>query len=249
MATNERLRQAMVRRGYDLETLALRVDASAKSVERWITGKALPYPKTRYQVAAALGEDVGYLWPETVDPGALAGAELLTTYARRADVPHTLWTDLLRHAERDVDLLAFAGLFLTEEHRDWLPLLRAKTDAGARVRILVGDPDGYELARRDAEHRIGGGVAGRVAAVLAHYEPLAGAVELRLHDTPLYNSIYRFDDDMLVNVHVYGLLAAYTPVLRLRRIDGSFFNTYIESFERVWASARAWSPSPASVSR
>lgn len=55
----------------------------------------------------------------------------------------------------------------------------------------------------------------------------------------MYNSIYRFDDEMLVNTHVYGILAAYTPVIRLRRIDGSYFNTYVESFERVWASARA----------
>jgi hypothetical protein len=74
--------------------------------------------------------------------------------------------------------------------------------------------------------------------VLAYYRPLAGLAAVRLHDTPLYNSIYRFDDDMLVNTHVYGILAAWTPVLLLRRIDGSYFATYTESFERVWASAR-----------
>ncbi len=56
--------------------------------------------------------------------------------------------------------------------------------------------------------------------------------------TPLYNSVYRFDDEMLVNVHAYGILAAYTPTMHLRRVDGAFFNTYLESFERVWASAR-----------
>jgi hypothetical protein len=78
-----------------------------------------------------------------------------------------------------------------------------------------------------------------VSAVLGYYRQLPDGVELRLHDTPLYNSIYRFDDEMLVNVHAYGILAAYTPVMHLRRVDGAFFNTYIESFERVWASARA----------
>lgn len=242
MATNERLRQAMIRRGHEPATLAAIVGTSAKSVERWLHGHALPYPKTRYAVAAALGEDVAYLWPETVDKAALVGAELVATYARRADVPVTLWTDLLRHAERDVDVLAFAGLFLTEDHPDWLPLLRKKAETGVRVRILIGDPDGVEVHRRDKEHRIGGGVAGRIAAVLAHYAPLAPAAEIRLHDTPLYTSIYRFDDDLLANTHVYGLLAAYTPVLRLRRIGGEFFNTYIESYERVWASARDYDP-------
>lgn len=146
--------------------------------------------------------------------------------------------ELLRAANRDIDLLAFAGLFLTEEYPDWIPTLAAKADQGARVRLLLGDPEGAQLAARDAERRIGGGVAGRVAAVLAYYEQRPETVEVRLHDTPLYNSVYRFDDEMLVNVHAYGVLAAYTPVLHLRRIDGAYFNTYIESYERVWASAR-----------
>ncbi|WP_243725471.1 hypothetical protein [Actinomadura rubrisoli] len=77
-----------------------------------------------------------------------------------------------------------------------------------------------------------------MAAVLGYYRPLAGHVDIRLHDTPLYNSIYRFDDEMIVNSHVYGILAAYTPTMRIRRVDGVYFNTYLESFERVWASAR-----------
>lgn len=43
---------------------------------------------------------------------------------------------------------------------------------------------------------------------------------------------------MLVNTHVYGILAAYTPTLHLRRIDGRYYDTYLESIERVWASAK-----------
>jgi hypothetical protein len=145
---------------------------------------------------------------------------------------------LLRGATRSVDVLAFAALFLTEEHPDWIPLLRAKAGERVRIRLLLGDPAGAHLASRDTEARIGGGVAGRVAAVLASYAPLAEFVEIRLHDTPLYNSIYRFDDHVLINTHVYGILAAYTPVLHLRRVDGAYVNTYLESFDRVWATAR-----------
>ncbi|HUZ37155.1 MAG TPA: hypothetical protein VMV17_12575 [Streptosporangiaceae bacterium] len=168
----------------------------------------------------------------------LAGAELVASYPRRTDVPGHLWTELLRQAQRTVDVLAFAGLFLTEEHPDWTPLLVSRAEAGVRVRLLLGDPDGASLAARDTEYRIGGGVAGRVRAVLAYYRPLAGIAEIRLHDTPLYSSIYRFDDDMIVNTHVYGILAAYIPTMHLRRSDGAYFGTYLESFERVWASAR-----------
>ncbi|MCO5986593.1 helix-turn-helix domain-containing protein [Actinoallomurus spadix] len=236
--TNERLRRGMLRAGFDIASLAASAEVSEKSVERWIRGDVVPYPRTRYRVAAILQEDESYLWPQSVDRASLAGAELVATWPRRSDVPRHLWTELLRQAERNIDYLAFAGLFLTEEHPDWIPTLRARAEAGARVRLLIGDPDGRQLAYRDTEKEIGGGVAGRVAAVLAYYRPLAGLAEIRLHDTPLYNSIYRFDDEMLVNTHVYGILAAYTPVMHVRRVDGAYFNTYLESFERVWASAR-----------
>jgi transcriptional regulator with XRE-family HTH domain len=235
---NERLRRCMLRAGMDTATLAESAQISTKTVERWLRGEVVPYPRTRYRVAAILQEDESYLWPEVVDRSALAGAELVASYPRRSDVPGHLWTELLRQARRNVDLLAFAGLFLTEEHPDWTPLLAARAEAGVRVRLLLGDPDGANLAARDREYKIGGGVAGRVRAVLAYYGTLAGSVEIRLHDTPLYNSIYRFDDEVIVNTHVYGILAAYTPTMHFRRVDGSYFSTYLESFERVWASAR-----------
>jgi transcriptional regulator with XRE-family HTH domain len=228
----------MLRAGLGTENLAEMAQVSTKTVERWLRGEVVPYPRTRYRVAAILREDESYLWPGVADRSSLAGAELVASYPRRADVPGHLWTELLRQAERNVDLLAFAGLFLTEEHPDWTPLLKARAEAGVRVRLLLGDPRGASLAARDGEHKIGGGVAGRVRAVLAYYRPVAGMAEVRLHDTPLYNSVYRFDDDMIVNTHVYGILAAYTPVMHLRRVDGAYFSTYLESFERVWASAR-----------
>jgi hypothetical protein len=243
---NERLRRSMLRAGYDTASLADAASVSAKSVERWLVGQVVPYPRTRYRVAALVGEDETYLWPGG-DRAALAAAELVSAWPRRNDVPAGLWTDLLREAVHQVDVLAFAGLFLTEDHGRWLPLLRERAAQGARIRLLLGDPHGLQLAARDREARIGGGVGGRVAAVLAHYRPLLDIAEVRLHDTPLYNSIYRFDDDMLVNAHVYGILAAYTPVLRLRRVDGAYFSTYLESFERVWGSARTLEPDTDSV--
>ena len=229
----------MLRAGYDTASLADAAGVSAKSVERWLAGQVVPYPHTRYRVAALIGEDEAYLWPGG-DRAALAAAEMVSAWPRRNDVPSELWTDLLREAVHQVDVLAFAGLFLTEDHDRWLPVLRDRAAAGARIRLLLGDPHGGQLAARDREARIGGGVGGRVAAVLAHYRPLLDIAEVRLHDTPLYNSIYRFDNEMLVNVHAYGLLAAYTPVFRLRRVDGQWFETYIESYERVWASARPY---------
>ena len=51
----------MLTAGLDLETLAEQVQASPKSVRRWLDGSAVPYPQTRYRVAAATGEDESYL--------------------------------------------------------------------------------------------------------------------------------------------------------------------------------------------
>jgi len=54
----------------------------------------------------------------------------------------------------------------------------------------------------------------------------------------LYNSIYRADDQVLVNTHIQGLTAAYAPVWHLRKLAGGELTAlYIDSFERVWETA------------
>ena len=64
-------------------------------------------------------------------------------------------------------------------------------------------------------------------------------VEFRLHDTVLYNSIYRADDQLLVNTHVYGDVASQRPGpgTCASVAGGDIANTYVESFERVWDGA------------
>ena len=129
----------MLRAGYSVETLADAAGVVSKSVQRWVTGEVTPFGRTRFRVAALLGEDEGYLWPQAVNHAALAGAELAASYPRRTDVPAHLWTDLLRATQRNIDVLAFAGLFLTEEHSGWLPALAGKAGTNARIRLLLGD--------------------------------------------------------------------------------------------------------------
>jgi hypothetical protein len=74
-----------------------------------------------------------------------------------------------------------------------------------------------------------------------HYRPLIddGHIEVRIHDTTLYNSIYRIDDQLLVNMHVLGWNAFATPVMHLRRIaGGQLVSTYLQSFEAVWEQSQ-----------
>lgn len=48
----------------------------------------------------------------------------------------------------------------------------------------------------------------------------------------LYNSVYRYDDETLVNTHLYGFPAAHAPVMHLRRLaGGTLFTSYADSFD------------------
>ena len=72
------------------------------------------------------------------------------------------------------------------------------------------------------------------------YRPLCAVenIEFRLHRTVLYNSIYRGDDQLLVNQHAYGIPAAQAPVFCLSNTSSSEMAAlYLDSFERVWADA------------
>lgn len=89
-------------------------------------------------------------------------------------------------------------------------------------------------------------VSAALVAYLATYErylePAVGTpgVEIRLHDTILYNSIYRFGDDVLVNPHVLGAPAGQNPVLHFRYIPGGrTFRHYMRSFDYAWARGTA----------
>jgi hypothetical protein len=62
----------------------------------------------------------------------------------------------------------------------------------------------------------------------------------------LYNSLYRADDHMLVNPHVYCAGAYQAPILHLQRVPGAdLFSMYLNSFEKVWATADLISPTDA----
>ncbi|MCP3800251.1 DUF5919 domain-containing protein [Allokutzneria sp. A3M-2-11 16] len=138
-------------------------------------------------------------------------------------------------------LAGYAGMFLLD-NPGLLKTLRRKADEGVKIRIALGDPASREVARRGEEEGIGKGtLPAKVRNALAFFKPLAdGSVaEIRCHKTTLYNSIYRFDDEMLVNTHVHGFVAAHAPVLHLRRLSGGdLFETYAESFQGIWDAAK-----------
>ncbi len=193
-----------------------------------------------------LDQNERYLWPETRASASrraeITQSEIVTVHPRRSLVPTSLWLELLESAQSKIDVLAFAGLFLPEQQPRLAATLVEKIDDGATVRILLGDPEGDAVARRGAEENIGPAMAAKVYNVLAFYEEYAESIEIRLHNATLYNSLYRFDSDMLVNTHIYGRAAAHNPVFHLRQLEGGeLFAAHSEAFDRVWfQSPSAW---------
>ena len=240
---NERLRAALLERGLTPESLAAQIEVDAKTIERWITKDRTPYRRHRYATAAALGIEESYLWPDALSPVQAAGvseSEIVNVYPHRWTVPRDEWLRLFTAAEEDIDILVYAAMFLAED-AGIVRTLASKAADGVRVRLLFGDPDSDAVAQRGDEERVGSALAARVRNVMALFAPLIAVdeVQVRLHNTPLYNSIFRADDDLLVNPQIYGTAASNAPVLRLRKVaGGSLVTTYMECFERVWDEAQ-----------
>jgi len=244
---NDRLRDVLLRHGLTPHDVAERLDVDRKTVERWITMGRTPYPRHRHAIAAIVGDSEAYLWPDALPADRrteVAESEIVQVYPHRATVPGDFWPRMLKGASERIDILVYAGLFLPEQNANLLVLLRQRATAGAKVRILFGDPECAAVSERGAEERIGDAMASKIRNVLVLYRPVAEVpgIEVRLHGTTLYNSIFRFDDELLVNTHIYGVPAAHAPVLHLRKLSaGDLFDTYADSYERVWAGSRpAW---------
>jgi hypothetical protein len=241
---NDRLRDALMREALTPAGLAEKVDVDAKTAERWITQGRTPYPRHRHAIAAMLRESERYLWPDAVSPDKATDAarsELVALYPHRNAVPADLWDRLLAEATQDIGVLVYVGMFLTEQP-SLIKTLRGKGKSGTRIRLLFGNPESREVIRRSEDEGIGkGSIPAKVRNALAYFRPLHGAagIELRCHGTTLYNSIFRYDDEMIVNPHVYGFGAPHAPALHLRRLSGGdLFDTYAQSFEQVWATAK-----------
>lgn len=181
-----------------------------------------------------LGTAEEYLWPDVTleeeqeveeEVDEATSSELAGVYPHRASVPAELWRRLLHRATERIAILVHAGQFLYEQQPQIVDILRTKAAAGTDVRILLAEEVGHTHER---------------------YRPLDDhrGITIRLHRTPLYCSTYRFDEEMLVHNHLYGISAAHGPVMHLHRVPhGDLFAMYLRSFEHVWQDAvPAWAP-------
>jgi transcriptional regulator with XRE-family HTH domain len=237
---NEPLRRALLRARLREDDVADRLSVDPKTVRRWLSGR-IPYASNRLALADLLGADEASLWPGAGGPLTMDSRpeELGAIYPHRWAMSREIWARFFESAEEEIWILAYSALFLAED-AGISATLAEKGRSGVVVRIALGDPDSSYVTQRGEEEGIGGSMPAKVRNSLTLFEPLAKVdnVKIRLHRAVLYNSIYRADEGLLVNQHVYGTPAAHAPVFGLRLVDErSMATTYVESFDRIWAAA------------
>ena len=237
---NERLRTSIAASGRDCQGVAEAVGVDPKTVERWIQQDRVPHRAHRRATASVLGKDEAFLWPSLLgDPQTIAAgaAEVLCVYPSRGAVPMDQWLALITGAHQELTLLSYAGLFLLDNHPDLTTLLAERARAGVNVRILLGDPTAPSVRLRGEEEGIGQDMQGRVRLSHRYLQPVLGTpgLQVRVHSTTLYTSIYRSDATMLVNMHMYGSGAPANPVMHLQQVAGGrLFDSYLRSLDAVW---------------
>ena len=238
----------MIRTGVTADDLALCCGVDVKTAERWISPERVPHRSHRWTAARRLGYEETYLWPEVQrSPARRAEAtrsELVHLYADRASVPREVWLRLMTDACEHIDVLVFSGTFYAQTQPRVARMLADAATRGAGVRLCFGDPASDAVATRDREEELRGTLAAKIRSALTYYRPLleVDGCEIRLHSTTLYSSLFRYDDEIMVNPHAYGAPASANPTLHLRRLDGGqLADHYSACFERVWSTAKPWS--------
>lgn len=243
--SNERLRAAITDAGLSLQEFGEKVGVDPKTVERWIGTDRIPHRTHRMNAAHILGKTDVFLWPATdSDPRTRSAtrAEFVDLYPSRASLPVSTWEELIDNAREAIDLLAFAGSFLHDSVPEFAERIAARARNGVRIRLLYGDPESPAVALRGEEEGIGELMAARCNLTWNYLTPLlqgVAGIEARKHGSTLYASIFRFDDQLLVNPHALGAPAGHSPIMHINRIPGGrLFTHYMESFERTWQTAK-----------
>jgi hypothetical protein len=239
---NEPLRRALLRARLREDDVAARLGVDPKTVRRWLNGR-IPYWNNRAALADLVGAEEAELWPDAGGPltARTRPEELGAVYPHRWSVPREVWTRFFASAKHEIGVLAYSALFLAED-AGILGILAEKGRVGVTVRIALGDPDSAPVIQRGKEEGIGDAMPAKIRNALTLYRPLLASenVEIRLHQSVLYNSIYRADGQLFVNQHAYGVPAAHAPVFCFHESEsGDMVAAYLASFERVWATAKS----------
>lgn len=240
MAENQRLRSTLKSTGHSTRTLGEELGVDPKTIQRWVTQGRTPHPNTAERAAKILSVPANFLWPDLDNRTSGSPNEVVNLYPHRSQVPDSLWLEILLAARHEIYFTTYASLFFGEDNPEGIQILKHKANNGVKVRLTLGDPESEAAKIRAKEEGIP--VPDRIRMALAYYRPLIESenVEFRIHQTNLYNSIYRFDDQMLINQHIYGTYGYMAPILHLRKVDGGeLFPMYEKSESLIWEQSYA----------
>ena len=199
-------------------------------------------PHDRARVAHELGQEESYFWPSllsTEQSRSATESELVQIWPTRQLVPGDVWRTLFRQATEQIDVLVYAGNFLIEAY-DLVEVIRTKVRSRRRA---SGFCSATASARRSTSApgrnvcRASWTAADRAWSTRPRW-PNCPGVQIRLHQTVLYASQFRFDESMLVNNHTYGSPgSAITGASTSASVPGGqLFDYYQRAYERVWAT-------------
>lgn len=251
--SNERLRAAMHQAGLEVDQLADAVEVDTKTVRRWIAGRR-PRGRYRTRVAQALNTSEQEIWPEL--DLQLAGrdekGEILAAYAHTNDLATPDWRTLLHNARHRIDLLdsTLAEILPAAGTPE---LLAEKAAAGCQIRLLLSAPDSAHLTLTDQEQDDSIDLlditdsardAERSLTIAEHLSDTHG-LQARTFVASRFNTILRFDDEMLVTLHLYATPGEEGPLLHLRRhSDHGLFTQFATHLDTLWQTAQPVAPPP-----
>lgn len=253
---NDRLKDRIRAKGLSPQRFATLADVTLKTVHRWLANTEANVQEHNAQRAAeVLGCTPHDLWPAKFSPSdpatypvaAMPGPFTATFYASRTQVPINVWREHFSHAHTSIDILVIAATFLFDTLDDFLDILLAATERGVTVRFLVGDPDSQAMTLRGQEESIGESVIARSRNSIELLAPHASTpgLNVRTHQTTLYSSIFRVDDAVIVNFHIYGSPGRNNPVMLLsRHEEPRLWATLERAYTRVWDTATPLPESP-----
>jgi len=238
---NEALRRALAERRMTPAELARKVGVDPKTVARWLANEArLPHPRHRFAVCEILEVDEAMIWPLAVRAAVKTGPdrEIHRVYPTHGLVPKEVWQHVISGATRELTLFGYAPYWLAREVRDLEGILRRSAAAGVRIRVITGDPDNPIVAADEASTGLPLTLTSRIQQTRRMLEPLRDLIEVRQSVFGYGRSVYRGDDEALVDWWVHGTTGDDFPVLHLRRQqDGGMFDQVLLHAEKLWQDA------------
>ena len=242
---NLRMRSRMQHQGLSKSALSRATGLDERTIQRSLDGATMPQAQNALAIADALNCKSSDLWPGLAayaeQSAATEGTVPALVYASRAQIPVSVWRDLFTQASIAIDICVYGGTFLFDVIPGFSRLITDAASRGVHIRFAAGDPGSNAVHQRGVEESIGTSLSGRCALTLDRLAAVADMdnVEIRVHGTPLYASIFRIDDTIIANHHIFGSPASDNPAMLLRREDDAeLWDKYDASFDKVWARAR-----------